>query len=92
MAQVLIPTPHRKFVDGKAQVDVEGTTIGELINGLTQAHPDLKKHLLNDDGSVRSFVNIFHNEDDIRMLENMKTEVGEKDTISIIPAIAGGLS
>ena len=88
--KVLIPTPLRSYVDKQDSVSVEGSTVGDLLNHLTGAHPSLKKHLFHEDGKLRSFVNIYVNDEDIRYLKNEKTPVSEKDVVSIIPSIAGG--
>ena len=65
-------------------------TAGELLAKLTEAHPDLKKQLFNDEGKMRSFVNVYVNDDDIRYLDRDATPVKEGDTVSIVPSIAGG--
>ncbi len=87
---VRIPTPLRKFTNSQEAVEVEGATVGEALNNLAEAHPDLRQRLFTDDGSVRRFVNIFANEEDIRFLEQLETEVADGDEVSIVPAIAGG--
>ncbi len=90
MAKILIPTPLRQYVGGADSVDMDATTAGELLAKLTEAHPDLKKHLFNDEGKMRSFVNVYVNDDDIRYLDRDATPVKEGDTVSIVPSIAGG--
>ena len=90
MATVIIPTPLRKFTNNTARLQIQANNINEVVNELTQNFPDLKKHLLDESGKVRSFVNIFVNDDDIRNLEQEQTTVKEETIISIIPAIAGG--
>ena len=92
MATVVIPTPLRKFTNQTAKLQVSANTIGEVIDALTRDFPDLKKHLLDDQGSVRSFVNIFAGDEDIRDLQQEKTAVLESTIVSIVPAIAGGIS
>ena len=91
MPKILIPTPLRQFADKKDAVEVSGATVGEALAALTAAHPDMKKNLFNDEGKLRSFVNVYVNEEDIRFLEKDKTAVTAGDTISIVPSIAGGL-
>ncbi|HZK63671.1 MAG TPA: MoaD/ThiS family protein [Puia sp.] len=91
MATVIIPTPLRKFTNQTAKLQVSAKTIGEIIQVLTRNFPDLKKHLLDDQGKVRSFVNIFAGDDDIRDLQQENTAVNESTVVSIVPAIAGGL-
>lgn len=90
MPKILIPTPLRQFADKKDAVEVAATTVGEALAALTSAHPDMKKNLFNDEGKLRSFVNVYVNDEDIRFLEKDKTAVAATDTISIVPSIAGG--
>ena len=90
MPKILIPTPLRQFAEKKDSVDVAGATVGEALAALTTAHPDMKKNLFNDEGKLRSFVNVYVNDEDIRFLEKDKTAVAATDTISIVPSIAGG--
>ena len=91
MATIIIPTPLRKFTNNTAKLEVKAGNIGDTIHQLTTNFPDLTKHLLDDKGQVRSFVNIFIGNDDIRNLQQEKTIVKEDTVISIIPAIAGGI-
>src|SRR5437660_1004785 len=88
--KILIPTPLRPFTDKKDAVDAEGKTIGELLTDLTTKHSGLKAHLYNDQGKLRSFVNIYINDEDIRYLQKEQTPVKAGDTVSIIPSVAGG--
>jgi adenylyltransferase/sulfurtransferase len=90
MAKILIPTPLRQYVDKKDAVEVSGATVGEVLSALTGQYPDLRKNLFNEEGKLRSFVNVYVNDEDIRYLKKDATEVNEGDTISIIPSIAGG--
>ena len=90
MPKILIPTPLRQYVDKKDTVDVAGATVGEVLGALTTQYPDLRKNLYNDEGKLRSFVNVYVNDEDIRYLSKDKTEVKDGDTISIVPSIAGG--
>lgn len=89
--RILIPTPLRPFTDKKDSVEVEGTTIGELLLDLTRKYSGLKAHLYNDQGKLRSFVNVYLNDEDIRYLQKEETAVSAGDTVSIIPSVAGGL-
>jgi molybdopterin converting factor small subunit len=91
MATVIIPTPLRKFTNQSSKLQVEAGTVGEIIEKLTLDFPELKKHLLDHQGAVRSFVNIFAGDEDIRNLQEEKTPVNTSTVISIVPAIAGGL-
>ncbi len=90
MATVIIPTPLRKFTNNTARLQVGPGTIHSTVQELTQNFPDLKKHLLDESGNIRSYVNIFIGNDDIRDLQQADTAVKEDAVISIVPAIAGG--
>jgi len=87
---VLIPTPLRPFVGGRDAVELEGGSVGELLDRLTGEHTALKPHLFATDGRLRSFVNVYVNDRDIRQLAQRETPVKAGDTVSIIPSIAGG--
>jgi sulfur-carrier protein adenylyltransferase/sulfurtransferase len=88
--KILIPTPLRPFTDRKDAVEAEGKTVGELLADLTTRHAGLKAHLYNAEGKLRSFVNIYVNDEDIRYLQKEQTAVKAGDTVSIIPSVAGG--
>src|SRR4051794_27848342 len=90
MAKILIPTPLRPYTDKQDAVDASGATVGELLSDLTAKHAGLKAHLYNDQGKLRSFVNIYVNDEDIRYLQKEQTTVKADDTVSIIPSVAGG--
>ena len=90
MARILIPTPLRQFVDKNDTVEADGATVGEVLASLTTRFPNLKKQLYNDEGKLRSFVNVYLNDDDIRYLSKDATPVAATDTLSIVPSIAGG--
>lgn len=90
MATVIIPTPLRKFTNNTAKLVVKANTIQDTVQELTNNFPDLKKHLLDEGGKIRSYVNIFVGQDDIRNLQQEQTAVKEDTVVSIIPAIAGG--
>jgi len=90
MATVIIPTPLRKFTNNTARLQVKAGTIQDTVQELTVNFPDLKKHLLDEGGNIRSYVNIFVGNDDIRNLQQEKTTVKEDTVVSIVPAIAGG--
>ena len=87
---VLIPTPLRAYAGKQDIVQVEGKTVGELLQNLTAKYSELRKHLYNEDGRLRSFVNVYLNDDDIRYLEKEATAVKDGDTLSIVPSVAGG--
>jgi adenylyltransferase/sulfurtransferase len=91
MAKILIPTPLRPYTDKQDAVDASGTTVGELLADLTRRHSGLKAHLYNDQGKLRSFVNVYVNDEDIRYLQKEQTPVSANDTVSIIPSVAGGV-
>ena len=91
MAKVLIPTPLRQFADKHDSVDLPGATVGEVLSALTTQFPDLRKQIFNDEGKLRSFVNVYLNDEDIRYLKKDATPVADGDTLSIVPCIAGGV-
>src|ERR1022692_2126314 len=90
MAKVLIPTPLRQYAGKQDSVELTGSTVGEVLTALTTQHPDLRRQLYNDEGRLRSFVNVYLNDEDIRYLEKDATPVKDGDTVSIVPSIAGG--
>jgi len=91
MAKILIPTPLRPYTDKQDAVDAAGATVGELLADLTTKHSGLKAHLYNEEGKLRSFVNVYVNDEDIRYLQKEQTPVNSGDTVSIIPSVAGGV-
>src|SRR6478672_4597784 len=91
MPKILIPTPLRPYTDKQDAVDARGATVGELLADLTRKHAGLKAHLYNDQGKLRSFVNVYVNDEDIRYLQKEQTPVSAADTVSIIPSVAGGI-
>ena len=90
MARILIPTPLRQYAEKQDSVELPGATVGEVLGALTTRFPDLKKHLYNDEGKLRSFVNVYVNDEDIRYMKKEATPVNGPDTLSIVPSIAGG--
>jgi molybdopterin converting factor small subunit len=88
--KVLIPTPLRAYANKQQSVEVQAANVGEVLKALTTQFADLKKHLYNDQGKLRSFVNVYVNDDDIRFAQRDATPVKDGDTVSIIPSIAGG--
>lgn len=90
MAKILIPTPLRQYVDKKDTVELTGATVGEVLTSLTTQYGDLRKHLYNDEGKLRSFVNVYLNDEDIRYIGKDAAPVQDSDTLSIVPSIAGG--
>lgn len=92
MAKIALPTPLRPYADKQAEVEIAGNTVGALLGGLTEKYPKLKNHLFAEDGKLRSFVNVYVNDEDIRYLQKVETPVKDGDLVSIIPSIAGGLA
>ena len=90
MARILIPTPLRQYADKQNAVDMTGATVGEVLSALTSKYADLRRHLYTDEGRLRSFVNVYVNDEDIRYLEKDATPLKDGDTVSIVPSIAGG--
>lgn len=90
MANIIIPTPLRKFTDGQATFNSEAATVKQVLVDLGNKHEGLKAHLLSEDGSIKPFIKVFVGENDINTLEQENTEVSANSEISIIPAIAGG--
>ncbi len=86
----MIPTPLRPFAGKQEFVEVEGRTVGDALQGLVGQYGDLRRHLYNEDGRLRSFVNIYVNDEDIRHLDREQTSLNAGDTISIVPSVAGG--
>jgi molybdopterin converting factor small subunit len=89
MATIRIPTPLRPYTNGSSAVNVAGNTVGSALSNLTSQHPDLRQHLFEGD-ALRSFVNIYLNQEDVRYLDGAETELADSDTLMIIPSIAGG--
>jgi sulfur-carrier protein len=90
--KVMIPTPLRPYAGRSDTVEVDARTVGEALGGLTSKYGELRKHLYTDEGKIRSFVNVYLNDEDIRYLQKEKTPIKDGDTISIVPSIAGGCS
>src|ERR1700756_2222885 len=90
MPKILIPTPLRHYTGKQNPGKGKGGTVGQALNDLTSQHQDLRRNLYNDEGKLRSFVNVYLNDEDIRYLSKEATPVKESDTISIVPSIAGG--
>jgi sulfur-carrier protein len=89
MATIKIPTPLRAYTADQAQVSVEGATVGEALNNLTAAYPELRQHLYEGE-RLRNFVNVFLSDEDVRFLDGMDTEIDLDASLRIIPSIAGG--
>jgi sulfur-carrier protein len=88
--RVRIPTTLRPLTGGKSEVEVEGATVGDVFTALENVHPGFRDRLLDEQGGLRRFVNVFLADDDVRYLDGIDTKVTDGQTISIIPAVAGG--
>jgi len=89
---IRIPTPLREYVDGSTEIDVAADTVGDALTQLVQRSPRLESFLLDPDGRLRGFVSVFVNEDDIRALDGPATRLAPRDTVLIVPTIAGGVT
>lgn len=89
--KVIIPTPLRQYAGKQESIDVSAKTVGEALSGLTTQFGELRRHLFTDDGKLRSFVNIYLNDEDIRYLQKDQTPLHDNDILSIVPSIAGGV-
>ena len=90
MSTIRIPTPLRTATGGVATVEVDAATVGEALASLEQAHPGVSERLMDDDGKLRRFVNVFVDDEDVRFAQGLDTPVQPGSTVSIIPAVAGG--
>ena len=87
---VRIPTPLRKMTNGLAKVEVEPAILGDLVDKLNAEYPGFKDRLVDEEGELRYFVNIYLNGEDVRFMDGLKTATADGDEISIVPAVAGG--
>ena len=87
---VKLPTILRKHAGGEAKVDAEGATLRELLTNLESTYPGITKNVLADDGGLHRFINVYVNDEDVRYLGSLETELNEGDTVSVLPAVAGG--
>jgi molybdopterin synthase sulfur carrier subunit len=87
---IKLPTLLRAQADGQASVAVEGATVGEVFTALLERYPGLRGNLLDDSGALHKFVNVYKDDDDIRYLDGLDTKLTDGDTLSILPAVAGG--
>ncbi len=90
MATVRVPTPLRSYTSGQGEVTASGANVGEVLKNLEKSYSGIGSRLLDEKGGVKRYVNIFLNDEDIRFLKQLETPVVDADTLSIIPAIAGG--
>ena len=87
---IVIPTPLRQFAGGNTEIEVEATTAGEALEQLTTRFSELRKHLFNDQNTLRNFVNVYVGDEDIRHLDGVETTLKDGETVMIVPSIAGG--
>ncbi len=90
MAQIIIPSALRAFTHQQAKLEAAGNTVGELLNDLAKRFPELRRHLFDEQGRLRKFVNVFVGDEEIRSLQNEDTPVRTSDAVSIVPSVAGG--
>jgi molybdopterin converting factor small subunit len=90
MIVIWIPTPLRVFTEGHKEVVIQGETVGAALRELASRYPALRKHLYDEQGALRPFVNVFRNQEDVRTLQGELTPLNEGDRLRIVPSIAGG--
>lgn len=90
MATVLVPTPLRRLTGGQSKVVANGSDVGALITTLESQYPGIQTKLLDENGEIKRFINVFVNDDEVRTLQGLSTPVQENDKVSIVPAMAGG--
>jgi molybdopterin synthase sulfur carrier subunit len=90
MATVKVPPVLRPSVGGEKEVAAEGGSVGEVLRALVEEHPDTRSQLFAEDGGLNRYVNVYLNDEDVRVLDGLDTPVGERDTLVILPAMAGG--
>jgi molybdopterin converting factor small subunit len=90
MPTIRIPTPLRPYTNSQAEIPVAGSTVGAVLSDLTARYPNLRQHLYADSGELRSFVNVYLNEEDVRHIRGTDTPVEDRDRLMIVPSIAGG--
>ena len=90
MAMIRIPAALRDYTGGHAEMQVAGETVAAALDRLSAAHPQLRRHLYTERGELRSYVNVFVNQDDVRTRAGLQTQLTESDTLMIVPSIAGG--
>jgi molybdopterin converting factor small subunit len=90
MATVKIPPVLRPSVGGEKEVPADGTSVGEVLRALAEQHPATESQLFSPEGDLNRYVNVYLNDEDVRVLEGLETPVGEADTLVILPAMAGG--
>jgi molybdopterin converting factor small subunit len=91
MATVRIPPVLRPSVGGEKELTASGSSVGDVLRALASSHPDTESQLFAPDGGLNRYVNVYLNDEDVRVLDGLDTSVGEDDTLVILPAMAGGL-
>jgi sulfur-carrier protein len=92
MATIRIPPVLRQQTGGQSEVETAGANVGEVLRALTSAHPDTESQLFGEDGDLNRYVNVYLNDEDVRVLDGLDTAVADADTVVILPAMAGGRS
>ncbi len=90
MSTVKIPPVLRSHTSGEKEISAQGADVGQVLRAVTAEHPATRSQLFSDDGQLNRYVNVYLNDEDVRYLGSLETEVGEGDTVSILPAVAGG--
>ncbi len=90
MATIRIPPVLRPAVGGEKELSAEGASVGEVLQSVVESHPDTQSQLFAPDGGLNRYVNVYLNDEDVRVLDGLQTQVGEQDTLVILPAMAGG--
>ena len=90
MATIRIPPVLRPAVGGEKELSAEGANVGEILRAVAQSHPDTRTQLFSDDGGLNRYVNVYLNDEDVRVLDGLDTGVGDSDVLVILPAMAGG--
>jgi sulfur-carrier protein len=90
MATIRIPPVLRPSVGGERQLTAEGSSVGEILRSVVEAHPDTQTQLFSIDGALNRYVNVYLNDEDVRVLDGLETAVSDSDTLVILPAMAGG--
>jgi molybdopterin converting factor small subunit len=88
--RVKLPQILRKFAAGEAVVEADGSTLREVLKDLESRYPGITKNVVNDEGALHRFINVYVNDEDVRYLGSLETPVAENDTVSLLPAVAGG--
>jgi sulfur-carrier protein len=92
MSRVRIPPVLRQATDGARELQIDGDTVGDVLDALYHAHPAVRGQLVTDEGELHRFVNLYVNDEDAKLLDWLDTPLGERDTLLILPAMAGGVA